>query len=176
MDTEDAGSTAGKEGLEPRFPHRGDLVAICRRLNELGAKYIIIGGFAIIASGMARTTGDMDILLDTSAENEALVFKALEILPDKAVLELDPGDVSKYGVVRVADEVTVDLMKAACGVEYSDAAGEVIVRDMDGVNIPFASPRLLWRMKAFTHREKDALDLIFLRDYFATTGERPPEV
>jgi hypothetical protein len=31
-------------------------------------------------------------------------------------------------------------------------------------------------MKAFTNREKDALDLIFLRDYFATTGERPPEV
>lgn len=127
-----------------------------------------------MAHGMARTTGDMDILLDTEAENEARVFKALEILPDKAVLELDPGDVSKYTVVRVVDEITVDLMKAACGIEYGDTAGEVIIRDMDGVSIPFASARLLWRMKAPTRREKDALDLVFLRDYFSERGEEPP--
>jgi hypothetical protein len=44
-----------------------------------------------------------------------------------------------------------------------------------GVPIPFASPRLLWRMKARTHREKDSGDLVFLREYFAQRGEAPPE-
>ena len=48
------------------------------------------------------------------------------------------------------------------------------VREVDGVPIPFASPRLLWRMKAVTHREKDALDLLFLRQWFAERGEEPP--
>lgn len=174
MDVEDAGAAGGKDELEPRFPHRGDLAAICRRLNELGARYLVVGGFAIMASGMARTTGDVDILLDTDPGNEARVFKALEILPDKAVLELEPGDVSKYSVVRVADEIVVDLMKAASGVEYGDTSGEVIIREMEGVSIPFASPRLLWRMKARTRREKDALDLVFLRNYFRERGEEPP--
>ena len=47
---------------------------------------------------------------------------------------------------------------------------------LDGVPIPFASPRLLWRMKAPTHREKDALDLLFLRQWFAERGEQPPAV
>lgn len=175
MDVDDAGSAGPKDNLEPRFPDAADLVRICRRLNELGAKYVIIGGFAIIASGMARTTGDVDILIDADSENEALVYKALEVLPDRAVRQLDPGDVAKYTVVRVVDEIIVDLMKTACGVEYTDVGGQVIIRDIDGVSIPFASPRLLWKMKAPTRREKDAPDLHFLRDYFRRLGEEPPE-
>jgi hypothetical protein len=38
------------------------------------------------------------------------------------------------------------------------------------------SPRLLWRMKAVTHREKDADNLAFLRAWFAEREETPPEV
>jgi hypothetical protein len=51
---------------------------------------------------------------------------------------------------------------------------DVVVRGVDGAPIPFASPRLLWRMKAGTHREKDAGDLVFLRQWFAERGEKPP--
>ena len=46
----------------------------------------------------------------------------------------------------------------------------------DGVPIPFASLRLLWRMKTVTGREKDAGDLVFLRYWFAERGEEPPGV
>lgn len=35
---------------------------------------------------------------------------------------------------------------------------------------------LLWRMKAVTHRAKDAGDLVFLRQWFAQRGEEPPPV
>ncbi len=146
------------------------------RLNELGARYIVIGGFAIIVAGFARTTGDVDLLIDTSLENEALVYKALEVLPDKAVLELKPGEVSHYGVVRVGDEIMVDLMEAVCGIEYEEAAKETVIRIVHGVSIPFASPRLLWRTKKPTRRAKDADDLLFLRSYFRERGEKPPEV
>jgi hypothetical protein len=47
---------------------------------------------------------------------------------------------------------------------------------VDEVAIPFASPRLLWRMKARTHRAKDEPDLVFLREYFKARGEQPPQV
>ena len=162
-------------GLEPRAPLEEDLAALCRRLNELGARYVVVGGFAIIHAGYARTTGDIDLLVDVALENEAKVFRALEILPDKAVLELDPGDVAKYIVCRVADDVVVDLMGSACGIEYAEAAREVVVREVDGVPIPFASPLLLWRMKRHTHREKDRADLYFLRQLFEADGITPPE-
>ncbi len=87
-----------------RAPTQEDFVQLCAKLNELGANYIVIGGFAIITSGYPRSTMDIDLIIDTSLENEALVYAALETLPDQAVKELVPGEVSKYTVVRVADE------------------------------------------------------------------------
>jgi hypothetical protein len=176
MDDQGTRAAGGPEQeLIPRVPVENDLVAVCRRLNELGAQYVVVGGFAIIYGGYARTTTDIDLVVATDLENEALVYRALEVLPDKAVRELKPGEVAEYVVVRVADEVVIDLMRSASGIDYAEAAKDVVVREVQGVPIPFASPRLLWRMKAHTHREKDAADLVFLREYFAHAGEIPPE-
>lgn len=164
MDAEDVEPQEGD--LVSRAPTEEDLVAMCRLLNASGARYMIIGGFAIMYAGYGRTTGDVDLLFDTDLENEAKVYRCLESLPDKAVLQLQPGEVGKYTVVRVADEIVVDLMKSASGIEFAEAVKDVVIRDVQGVPIPFASPRLLWRMKKNTHREKDAADLIFLRQQY----------
>ena len=76
----------------------------------------------------------------------------------------------------MGDEILVNLMRSAGGIDYAEAAKHVVVREVDGVPIPFASPPLLWRMKAVTHRAKDAGDLVFLRHWFAERGEEPPQV
>ena len=119
---------------------------------------------------------DIDLMLDASLENEARVFKALESLPDKAVRELQPGEMTRFNVVRVGDEVIVDLMRSACGIEYAEAAKEIVYHEIQGVRIPFASPRLLWRMKKPTNRVKDAPDLYFLLQLFEAEGQQPPDV
>ena len=151
-------------------------MALCRELNQRGARYIVLDGFAIIAAGMPRVTGDIDLMVAVDPENEAKIFSALSTLPDNAVRELQPGELQQYNVIRVADEILVDLMRSAGGIEYEEAARDVVVREIQGVPIPFASPRLLWRMKAVTHRAKDAADLVFLRYWFAERGEEPPPV
>jgi hypothetical protein len=159
--------------LESREPTVEDLRDLCRALNERGARYVVIGGFAMRAAGYNRRTMDVDLLVADDPENEARVYAALATLPDNAVRDLQPGELQQYSVIRVADEILVDLMRLAGGIDYAAAAGDVVVRDVDGVPIPFASPRLLWRMKAVTRREKDAGDLVFLRYWFAERGESP---
>jgi hypothetical protein len=149
-----------------RPPSVEDLVRLCGELNGIGARYLVVGGFAIRSAGYIRDTMDVDLLIDTSPENEARVYQALESLPDKAVRELDPGDVSNYTVVRVGDEIVVDLMASACGIGYYEAVQDAVIRVIEGVAIPFASPRMLWRMKEKTHRAKDAADLLFLRQQY----------
>lgn len=162
--------------LVSRDPTVTDLVNLCRELNQRGCRYLVCGGFAIRAAGYPRNTGDVDLLIDTSPENEKQVYHALEILPDKAVLELKPGEISEYTVVRVADEITVDLMASASGILFAEAEPEIIFREIDGVKIPFASPLLLWKMKRNTHREKDQPDLLFLRQLLQSQGiELPPK-
>ena len=164
------------DALEAREPTVEDLRDLCRELNQRGAKYVVVGGFAIRAASYIRSTMDVDLIVAADAENEARVFAALATLPDQAASELHPGELQQYTVIRVADEILVDLMRSAGGIDYAEAAKDVVVHEVDGVPIPFASPRLLWRMKAVTHREKDALDLVFLRQWFVQHGEEPPSV
>jgi hypothetical protein len=83
-------------------------------------------------------------------------------LPDNAVRELTEDDLDRYAVVRVADEIVVDLMKSACGIDYHTARTGIVPMNVNDVLIPFAGPELLWKMKQ-TLREKDSQDLLFLR-------------
>jgi len=161
--------------LESREPTLEDLRDLCHELNLRGARYVVIGGFAIRAAGYNRRTMDVDLMVAADSENERLVFEALSTLPDNAVRDLQPGELQQYAVIRVADEILVDLMTAAGGIDYAGAAEDVVVHHLEGVPIPFASPRLLWRMKVVTRREKDAGDLVFLRYWFTERGESPPE-
>jgi hypothetical protein len=147
--------------IDPRTPLLADLVQICRELNSQGAKYIVVGGFAVIQHGHLRTTGDIDVLIEDSLENQVKAKRALEILPDKAVLELGDDDLRNWVVVRICDEVVVDLMTLACGISYQEGEAEIEVFTINGVPIPFASAKLLLRTKQ-TFREKDAEDRMFL--------------
>ncbi len=81
--------------LIPRAPERADIVSLCRELNAREARYIVVGGFAIIEAGLPRTTGDLDLVIDPSLENEARVYAALATLPDGCVRELEAGEVEK---------------------------------------------------------------------------------
>lgn len=146
----------------PRPPRRTDFIAICHALNVHGAKYLVVGGMAMIQQGYLRATEDIDLLVSDTRENIERIRNALEILPDKAIMEMELEDLETYTVVRVADAVIVDLMARTCGISYQEAQDEIEWADIDGVVIPFASAGLLVRMKQ-TGREKDALDLLFLR-------------
>jgi hypothetical protein len=132
-------------------------------LNDAGARYILIGGFAVIAHGGARTTKDIDLLVDASPENVARVKQALRVLEDRAVDQVADTDVARYAVVRVADEIVVDLMARACGIEYADAASDAIELTIAGVTIPVASPQTLIRTKD-TMRPTDAADRRYLQE------------
>ena len=176
MDDPDAHSQQSADNLISRPPTQADLVDLCRELNQRGAKYIVIGGLAMVAAGLPRMTADVDLLVAADLENEAKVYSAFSTLPDNAVRELQPGELQQYNVIRVGDEILVDLMRSAGGIEYAEASREVVMRELGGVPIPFASPRLLWRMKAITHRAKDAGDLAFLRQWFHEQGEEPPVI
>jgi hypothetical protein len=146
-----------------RAPELEDLVGLCRALNAAGVRYVLIGGFAVILHGFVRTTKDIDLLVDPSADNVRAVRLALAALPDNAAAELQDDDVDRYGVVRVADEIVVDLMGRACGLTYRDAVSAgVDTFDIDGVAIPAATKSFLIRTKE-TARDHDKLDVRYLQ-------------
>jgi hypothetical protein len=46
-----------------------ELEVVCRRLNEFGVRYIVIGGWAAIIHGNARSTNDVDVVYARDAKN-----------------------------------------------------------------------------------------------------------
>jgi hypothetical protein len=153
-----------------RPPERSDLLRLCAELNRLGARYIIIGGLAMNELGLVRATEDIDLLIDGSMENQRLVRQALQILPERAIDELGPQeDLRDWVVVRVNDEITVDLMTAACGVTFGEAKDAFVLRAIGGLEIPFATRKLMIRLKQ-GNREKDRIDLEYLLRSGASTS------
>ena len=144
-----------------RPPERSDLLRLCTDLNKLRAQYRD-RRLAMNELGLVRVTEDIDLLIEASAENQQRVREALRILPDRAIDELGPEeDLREWVVVRVNDEITVDLMTSACGVTYAEAKEEVVVRTIGGVEIPFANRDLMIRLKQ-SDRAKDRIDLEYL--------------
>lgn len=144
-----------------RFPELEDLIRLCDSLNKHQVKYLLIGGCAVILHGFPRGTKDIDLLIDPSRENIQKIKKALSYLEDNAIAEMADDEVSRYQVVRIADEFVIDLMAEACGINYEEAAPESSPKIVDGVAIPLASKKLLIRTKK-TVRPSDKMDIEFL--------------
>ncbi len=150
---------AGKEFS--RDPTVDDLIEVCRHLNNEGAEYVIIGGFALIHYGYLRGTGDIDLLVNPSEENIAKIKDGLLYLPDQAVKELTLSDVTSYQVVRVADEIVIDLLARACDITYDVAKKHIVYEKINDVVVPYLDIRTLIKTK-MTIRPRDQEDRKFL--------------
>lgn len=84
-------------------------------------------------------------------------------LPDKPAKDLNLNDIKDYHVVRVADEIVVDLIASACGVTYQQAKDHIVFETIRDVTIPFLSVEWLLKAKQ-SYREKDVIDRKFLED------------
>ncbi len=109
---------------DPRAPELEDLLSLCAALHREEVRYVLIGGFAVILHGWVRATKDIDLLVDVSVHNIQALKRAMSDLPDNAVALIEDDEVARYSVVRVADEIVVDLMKEACGIDYRAAVEE----------------------------------------------------
>ena len=154
-----------------RAPELEDLLSLCKALNAEGVRYVLIGGFAVILHGFVRATKDIDLLVDASVENVQRLKRAMSGLPDNAIALIADDEIEKYRVVRIADEIVVDLLKTACGVDYERAAeGGIEIRTVEGVPIPVGRKELLIETKQ-TIRPSDAADVQFLRLRIAAERE-----
>lgn len=151
-------NASGQEA-ETRPPTLNDLKNICVRFNETRVKYILIGGLAVNYYGLPMATQDIDFLVDPSDDNILKIKKALLFLPDRASDDLRNDDVRVYSIVRIADEIVVDLIGKIGDLDFFSATSETGL--IDDVPIPIADLDTLIKTKQ-GYREKYKSDLQFL--------------
>ena len=135
---------------------------MCTLLNATGARYLVAGAYAMILNSIIRATEDVDILIEDSPDNFRRVIEGLSQLADGAARELTPQDFVENVVVKIADEIEVDVSTRAWTVSYAEAIGNAQTVIIEGVQIPYLSLPDLIRSKQ-TYRDQDKADVERLR-------------
>ena len=151
-----------------------DLKALIRSLNDHGADYLLIGGYALFVHGYHRATTDIDVLVPATQESGRKVRDALMVLPDRAAKDLDPAWFDEGENIRVADAFVVDIMLNAAGETYDTLKQYAETVDFDGLPIRTINLQGLLRTKQ-SMRDKDAADRIIIEralDSFDQHGKK----
>lgn len=159
---------AAPGGVTPR----ARAAEVCAKLNQAGARYLVIGGVACVLHGYARATTDLDILIEPTDENAERVLGALAQLGYGFARELAAAEILARPIFVVGDDPAVDIFLVAWTVKYLDAVGRSSTVDVDGVPIPLISLDDLIASKR-TGRPLDTADLEALEEIKRLRGETP---
>jgi predicted nucleotidyltransferase len=124
--------------------------------------FLLIGGYAVIFHGYARSTGDMDIWVRPTNENKQSLGNALEdygydFQDLKGLYEMD---FTKHMAFSIGEEPEkMEFINYINLVSFEEADQNKILYDFEGLNIPFINLRELILSKMNTGRKKDEADV-----------------
>lgn len=143
--------------------HVAELLAdLASCLDRLGISWYLFGARAAILHGVARLTADVDVTvrLPDATSSQSLIA-ALEPHGFRARVS-DPDFVARTRVlpfVHLPTSLPLDIVLAGPGLEERFFA-RVVVRTIDGVRVPVASPEDIIVMKVLAGRAKDVDDVV----------------
>ena len=142
-------------------------------LEDAGAEFVVVGGYAVAFHGHVRATKDIDVLVRPTPENAARVYRALARFgaPLQA-FEVAPEDFAAYdGVLQVGvAPLRADVLNRIAGVSFDDAIAGAETFDLDGRAIPVIGLVDLLRAKRAAGRPQDLLDIDALETLHGERG------
>ena len=132
-------------------------------LLEHRVRFMLIGGYAVIHYGYSRTTGDMDIWLDTGNENRDRLIKALAGfgIEEESLTQLSGMDFTNPLPVFFVGETPrrVDFITLISNLNFEEAYAAVNYIDMEGQKVPVIHYNHLILSKLVSDRSKDKADI-----------------
>ncbi len=145
-------------------------MAVLKALQTEGVRYKVVGGVALNLLGLTRATQDLDIFVDSSEENVKRLRAALSsVFDDPDIEEITAEDLNgPYPAIQYVPpdgDFHIDIL-CRLGEMFAFADIEVDQRLIEGVTVPVATARMLYRMKKDTVRLQDQADAARLRRHF----------
>ncbi len=144
-----------------------DFEDLLSALNEAGAKYLVIGGYAVSLHAQPRATKDLDIFIKASPDNAMAVYSAL-IKFGAPVAGLNEKDlIEKDAFFRMGCPPTmIDILPNVVGIDFDSAWSKrvmVSINESEGITVPFISCEDLIASKLASGRPQDLADVDALR-------------
>ncbi len=129
-------------------------------LNANAVEYLVVGGYALMAHGHPRYTGDIDFWVDPTRLNIANLLLALKQFGFASVDLKEEDFLVEQAVIQLGfPPARIDLMVAVSGVEFTSAYQGRLEVDLDGTRINVINRVDFIRNKLATGRAKDFVDL-----------------
>ncbi len=141
-----------------------------RALSRERVRYKVVGGFALNLHGLVRATEDLDVFVDPAPDNIDRLKAALRsVFADPEIEQISALDLAgEYPAVRYIPpdgQFPIDIL-ARLGTAFDFEGVEAEDTEVEGVVVPVATPRMLYRMKKDTVRLQDRADAERLRREF----------
>jgi deferrochelatase/peroxidase EfeB len=141
-----------------------DYREILQSLLNNEVKFLVVGAYAMGAHGYPRATGDFDVWIEASAENSKRIYRSLSEFgaPLSDITEktfAEKGVVFQIGVAPRR----IDIITHIDGVAFEKAYETRKIIEIERIEIPFISKGDLIKNKQATGREKDRLDVDYLK-------------
>jgi hypothetical protein len=139
-----------------------DFRDLLHALREAGARFLVVGAHALAVHGVPRATGDIDIWVAVQPENADRVVAALTRFgaPLGAIGISRADFLSEDQVVQIGlPPRRIDLLTSISGVSFEEAWEGRVIREVDGLAVPFLGREALVRNKRASGRAKDRADL-----------------
>jgi hypothetical protein len=139
-----------------------DFLDMLRCLLAAQVEFIIVGAHALAAHGIARATGDIDILVRPSSENAERVIDALRAFG--APLEahqIGPSDFTMLGTIYQIGlpPRRIDLLTEISGVVFDEAWASRLPTSVGGLSLSVLGRDALIKNKRAAARDKDLVDV-----------------
>ena len=134
------------------------------KLVRAEVKFMIVGGVAVALNGFVRTTEDIDILIEASAENITRLLDELGNFGEGHARELSPADFSdSEGAIRIIEDFPLDVFTMMRGKRYADLVGSTKTTRIDDVEVRYLNSEALIALKSDSQRDQDRIDVSALR-------------
>ena len=137
-----------------------DFKELLHLFSATKVRYLVVGGYAVMRYTQPRYTGDIDVLVEPSAENAERVYSALKKF-GAPVSTLSPQDFAQPGYFYQmgVPPNRIDILMSIAGVEFQDAWTRKELAVIDGQKIAFIAKGDLIASKRAAGRPKDLADL-----------------
>lgn len=141
-----------------------DYREILQILIKSRVRFLVIGAYAMAIYGHPRSTGDFDIWVEPSKRNSEKIYQSLKKF-GAPVSDMRQDTFCEKGIVFQigVSPRRVDIITDIDGVDFNKAYKNKKVAKVSGIKLPFISKEDIIKNKESTGRDKDMLDLKYLK-------------
>lgn len=137
-----------------------DFKELLELLNKNDVEFIIVGGYALAFHGVPRTTGDIEIFINSIEENAQKIIKVIEEFGFGGLGLISSDFTKKDQVIQLGfPPVRIDFVTTITGVSWDEARQNSESGFYGEIGVKYIGINELIKNKKATGRNRDLSDL-----------------